>query len=240
VTWEQAKASVHPYRWMAPAVVALVIVIILVRGWNAERRDREELSRVLEAERLTRKGLVVELQGTQGELAARVTEVAGLREEVERVRSASPGVRVVEVVRVVTKPIPVDGPPRTVIAGCPSCALLTGDHLELRVGSAALETRAGNRVVVGVLEAWRVEDRARLAQATYSADVGQATVAQPARPPGWGAGVSVFGGKEGWSIGPAASPPPLRLWGLTGEAILGAGVGANGAWQANAAGLVRW
>ena len=251
--------------WWAVPALALLVVLALVWAWNGQRRAAGEAERALEAAELRAAGMAVAGEATARQLRARVAELeagsADLAAELERVRRAAPGARPVGTATATTGPVPAGGPARppwpcAPVAPCPmppeapagptvpaqalpACLLAPGDTGEVRVSGAALATRAGNLAVVGAAEAWRLEPGppARLFGGPLQVDV----VREKQRAgPGWGVGLVASAGRAGWSAGPAISPPPLALFGLQLEALVGAGVGQGGEWAATAAGLVRW
>jgi hypothetical protein len=251
--------------WWAVPALALVVCLLLVSAWNGQRRARGAAERAAEAAELRAAGLAVAADLTARQLRARVAELeagsADLKAELERVRHASPGARPVGTVSATTGPVPAGGPTRppwpcAPVAPCPvtpdappvdpgpppalqACLLAAGDTGEVRVLGAALATRAGNLVVVGAAEAWRLDPGppARLFGGPLQVKVSREA---PVGTPGWGVGVVALAGRSGWAAGPAISPPPLSFWGLQLEALAGAGVGPGGEWAATGIGLVRW
>ena len=244
--------------WLVPVLLVLA-AIVAAWSWNRASRLSDSLTRAEEAAGFRSAGLEVERDAARRDLARAAAEAVELREQLDRARQADPGVRVVEVVRWRTRPEAAGGPPRdaapadggaggAVAPATPGatagagCLLAAGDLGEVRVVEAQLRGSAGSRVVVGSAEAWRLEPGppARLFGGPLRAPVEQAVVEAERPLPRWGAGVAVYAGRDGWAAGPAVALPPLRLWGLQGEAVVGAGAGPTGAWQAGATAIVRW
>lgn len=145
--------------WVHRAAVAVgalaLVAVTAVAGWS---RDRSALQQArAEAQKLA------EAQGTlRGEIVAREAKArdmeaaaASLRDEIDRVKREAPGAKIVYVDRLVTGPSQAHGAPRpepTIPAAqhpCPPCLLAEGDSGHVDVTTSGLETRAGNRVVVG-------------------------------------------------------------------------------------------
>jgi hypothetical protein len=105
-----------------------------------------------------------------------------------------------------------------------------------------LDGPGGARLVVGAASAYRVtpEPRARLFGGPFRAALSEASSVATPGAPGWGAGVYVGLSRDGWAAGPALALPPVRLWGLQGEVVVGAGLGSNGVWAGSGTALVRW
>lgn len=236
-------------------VLAGVVVLLLVGAWNRARTAAGELARHLEAEQLRAAGLEVAAERDRADLwdeANRASaESEDLRRALAEARTIAQGERPVLVARCSTGPRPAAGaerpadpPPAAPGAAAPpatACLLAVGDQGEVQVDEVVLETRGGNRVLVGAASAWRVApDRARLFGGSFSADLGELAVAAPPRPPGWGAGIWSGVSRDGWAVGPAVAAPPLRLWTIQLEAILGGGLGPGGGWQGGGSAVLRW
>lgn len=236
-------------------VLAGVVVLLLVVAWNRERGARGELARHLEAEQLRAAGLEVAAERDRADLwdeANRASaESEDLRRALAEARAASHGERPVLVARCSTGPRPAAGAARPATSpppapgseapAPPACLLAAGDQGEVQVDEVVLETRAGNLVLVGAASAWRAApDRARLFGGPFRADLGEVAGAAPPRPAGWGVGVWSGVSRDGWAVGPAVAAPPLRLWTLQLEAILGGGLGPGGGWQGGGSAVLRW
>lgn len=192
---------------------------------------------------------------TAKELRAQVTRLTdtntGLQAEIDKVRGAMPGARPVAVASGGTGPIAVGPAAGLPVAGappasatstpspvCPACALRVGDAVELRVAGVALQGDSGAVAVAATAQAWRVGDPpVLLVEGPLKLEV---QMRDPGELPGWGAGVLATAGREGWALGPAVSPPPLRVWGLEGSMVIGLALGPDGNWNAAGIGLLRW
>jgi hypothetical protein len=255
-------------RWALPAVLvvaALAVTWKLDQGRRAAAGARAaelELRRQAEARELEAEGLLVAARRKAGWLEENAAELLDqhheLAAEVDRLRRASPGARPVATVDLRTGPVAVSPGPRAQDgaavaqrhdpqaadgAGAPSCVLYEGDEGEVRVAGLVDETRAGNRVPMLLLEAWRLTPpERRIFGGLARADLSRWTEREPDPPerlPGWGGGVVVVGGREGWAVGPAVAAPPLRLWRLQLEALAGAAAGPSGTWGAVATAIGR-
>lgn len=252
VVWAR-RAIWGPWALLAAAVLAALLISARL---NSLRRAADEGRRLAEAETLRQRGLIVVEQRARGELEARARELEAadvdLRAELERVRSAAPSVRVVEVVRASTGPVPAGGEPREatvqmgpvarepVPEGAP-CLLAVGDQGEVRVDEVELRTDAGNGILVGAASAWRVSPgpETRLFGGPFRAPLTSVAAApEPARP-GWGVGPRAGVGRDGWTAGLAVSPPQWSLWGWSVELVAGAGLGSGGAWDTGAMVVIR-
>lgn len=242
--------------WALPVLVG-VLVLALAWRLNAGRQAEAEARRLAEETQLRAQGLLVVEQAKSRalELEARrlVAQNEDLGVELERARRASPGATVTGTVSASTGPRPAGGAPRAGQA-CPApeappapepppvCLLAAGDQAEVRVDQVELETRDGARVVAGAAAAWRLEPGppARLFGGGFQARLSKAQGEVELQPPGWGAGVWLGVGREGWAAGPAAAFPPLHLGPLQLELVAGVGLGTGGMWQGGASGIVRW
>lgn len=114
-----------------------------------------------------------------------------------------------------------------------SCLLAEGDQGEIRVDAVALQTRAGNRVLVGAASAHRLNPEARLFGGSFSAPVTWAAEREPATPAvrRWGAGPWLGVSSSGVAVGAAVAAPPARLFGIGLELSLGGGVTPDGRGQ---------
>jgi hypothetical protein len=235
------------------ALVALLLVVAWNRARSAEERaDAAEARerRAAEASRLKAAGFVVAVGRDRAEmqqqLVALLGERDGLAAEVERFRAAAQGARAVAIVRAETGTLTAAGDPRgSSCQEAPACLLAAGDQGTVQVDSVTMETRDGNKVVVGEAEVWRTSPspRTRLFAGTFQAPVTRVSVEEPPRPrsaPRWGVGAWVGVGRDGWAVGPAVALPAARLGPLQFEAVIGGGLGPSGAFQGGASGVVRW
>jgi hypothetical protein len=243
--------------WFVP-VVALVAILGLVHAWNGERSARSKAEKSAEAAELRAKGVEVAAEVTAAGLRSRVAtlegESADLRAEVQRVKAAAPGAKVVGVVTGTTGHLAVitpEAPPAATGGAAPpslqpapgvlgdgGCLLHTGDSGEIKVSTVALETKAGNLVVVGAAEAWKAAPGppARLFGGPLRLDVGREV---PPASAGWGGGLGGWAGRTGWLAGPAVAPPPWKFWSHQVEVVGGAGFGPSGDWLVAATVVVR-
>lgn len=236
-------------------VLAGVVVLLLVVAWNRSRTAAGELARHLEAEQLRAAGLEVAAEKDRADLWDEANKASAESEDLRRAlaeaRTAAQGERPVLVARCSTGPRPAAGAarpatspppaPGSAAPPLPACLLAAGDQGEVQVDEVVLETRGGNRVLVGAASAWRVApDRSRLFGGPFRSDLGEVAVAAPPAPPGWGAGIWSGVSRDGWAVGPAVAAPPLRLWTLQLEATIGAGLGPAGGWQGGGSAILRW
>lgn len=221
-------------------VVALVVAWRLDSGRRAEgavaRLAEAEVLRLKKVE-VAAQEREAQLKARLGEAVA---FAEGLGAELARVRAAAPGARTVLVARGSTGPVKAGGLPRAPeergpaagegeeqaeAAGpqshdpqaaerpaAPACLLAEGDLGEVRAAVAGLETRAGNLVVVGAAEAWRVSPppAARLFGGPLRLEA--AVEERGGGPGGWGGGARVQAGRRGVLAGPALALPPWHLW----------------------------
>jgi hypothetical protein len=261
--------SLAASRWALPAllvVVALAVTCQLEQGRRTADRARAaelELRRQAEARELEAEGLLVAERRKAGWLEENAAELLDqhheLAAEVDRLRRASPGARPVATVDLRTGPAAVSPGPRAQEgaaaaqrhdplaadgAGAPSCVLYEGDQGEVRVAGVVYETKAGNRVPILSLEAWRLTPpEAPLFGGPVRADLSRLSTLAPEPPEreaGWGGGVVALGTGQGWAVGPLVAAPPLRLWRVQVEAAGGAAAGPSGTWGAVATAIGRW
>jgi hypothetical protein len=246
--------------WFVPAL-ALVVVALLAAAWNGQRLAARAAVRLAEAADLRAKGFGAAVEVKEAQLKERIASAAGLKAEVERLKKASPGSRPVVVASGTTGPLVAAGAARPGNDGAPSagapvepahdappdvsphltppvCLLAVGDAVELRANAAALRTPAGNLVVVGTAEAWRLQPApaARLFGGPLKLDI---SALPPPSSLGWGVGLMASASRSGWAAGPMLSPPPWVVLGYQVEALAGAGIGPSGDWSAVLAALVR-
>ena len=242
-------------RWLPAALVLALIVSVLVLGLSLVRaltsgRDaRTEVVRLTEAQHLVEQRFAVATRDAAA-LARQADQLLGqhrdLSAEVERLRRASPGARVVGAAELRTWPLVASGSPRPVEPRAPeerghgtpspaaACLLEPGDAASIEVAEIALETRVGNRVVVGRANAYREDPAGRvlLFGGPFDARLSQASESAPAAPAGWAFGLAIeLGSRSGWLYGAQTSPPPwgpvelhVRVAGNGQERQLGASV----------------
>ncbi len=232
----------------AVVVLGLVLTCRLNRGRDAEA----ELRRRVEADVLKARGQLVAEQVRGDALDKLVRQIVGENEELaralEQARRAAPGARPVATARTSTGAVVAGGTPRAPEergpAAAPPCLLAPGDQGEVRVDQVVLETRAGNRLLVGTAAAWRMSPApaTRLFGGPFQAALSNIAMEAPPQVAGprWGAGVWLGVGRDGWAAGPALALPQARLGPLSLEAVIGAGLGPTGTWQGGATGIARW
>jgi hypothetical protein len=230
--------------WLLLAAV-LLLALVLFRECSSRRAAEDQLAKEREAAAIDRAGLErihdVEKAALAKELKAARGESADFRAELARAQAALAGAKVTSVVRASTGPRPVSTtPPETPSNGLasaeclpagPDCALTEADQGEIRVTEATVETKAGNRVLVGAAEARRVRDDRVLFGGPFSVPVTEASELAPPSPrrPGWGAGPLVGIGTRGAFAGIAVATPEGRMPLLGGQVFgLAQGTGGGG------------
>jgi hypothetical protein len=234
--------------WFVPAI-ALVVVALLVSAWDGKRNAAALAERRAEAAELAAKGITVAREASERELKARLAAAKGLSTdlagEVARLEAASPGARPVAVFSGSTGALPAapqPKPPAVTSASEPAsatvCLFRSTDKGSIFLSGTTMETQAGNRVMLAVAEAYRVEPepRIKLFGGPLKLDI---SVAAPPRSLGWGVGLMASASRSGWAVGPMLSPPPWVVLGVQLEALAAAGIGPTGDWAATAAILAR-
>lgn len=267
LTLDQLRTAARA-SWVLPAllvVVALVVAWRLDAGRRAQGELARHLEAELLEQQGVMAATQARAAGLEAALRMAAAASEDLGAELARVRGAAPGARPVLVAKGSTGPVKAGGLPRAheergpaatgeEQAGAagpqshdpraaerpttPACLLAEGDLGEIRTAVAGLETRAGNLVVVGAAEAWRLEPgpAVRLFGGPLRLE---ATVEQRGAGPGWGGGGYVAAGRRGWLAGPALSPPPWRVWRYQLELTAGGGLGPGGEWGAGGTVLAR-
>lgn len=100
-------------------------------------------------------------------------------------------------------------------------------------------TEKGNVTATTRGEAWCAEPRALLFAGPVKADVSTLQPPRSGRGPGWGSGVTIVGGRGGWSVGPTIAAPPLSVLGLQVEPSAAFTLGGGGQWSAVGTVIVR-
>jgi hypothetical protein len=245
---------------VAPVAV-LVAITVVVWALNRGRGAERELARIAEEHALEVAGLNVAHQvdrdALMQDLLAEATASAKLADELARIQAAAPGAKPIATVHGATpwKPVgpaaggagtppPADHPGASppVPASCPPCRLWVGDEVRVKTSGAGMVTGLGNIAVAGIASVWRrpagdTGEGEQLHEEPLKLDV---QVLETSKESGWGAGVLALAGREGWAVGPAASPPVLHVLGLDLELTVGVAVGPDGYWSSAAVGLVRW
>ncbi|HTP24778.1 MAG TPA: hypothetical protein VMK12_03865 [Anaeromyxobacteraceae bacterium] len=214
------------------AIAALCVVGGVGLGfWQGYVRTKAAADRKLEAAELKAGNQIVAAQASQGQLNK---QIADLKAQLEAVSHIAPVEKIVYVDRVVTVPVaasgiprpfaaqkppatpslpaPAGGPaiPEPVPATCPEqppCLLAVGDTGEVRCTVSGVQTKAGNVVVVGTGEAWRLTPEpatAILPASPFRAETSTSSVSAP----------SVT--RARWALSGGVSEP----WGVWGGADL--------------------
>ena len=243
-------------QWWLP--VALLAVVVLGGVWYMNRLRNQGNEAAQDRDRLA-----LELAGanavhevTARDLRREVTRLtdtnAGLQAEIDKVRGAMPGAGVVGTASGSTGGITVGPAAGQPVVGCPPasaagtsspvlsqpCALYVGDKIEMRLSAVALRGDSGAIGIAATGQVYRVgSPPVLLGESPLKLDVKMRDTGEL---PGWGAGVLATAGREGWAVGPAVSPPPLRVWGLEGSMVVGLALGPDGNWNAAGVGLLRW
>lgn len=253
-TARKISATLAPWRWFIAAGIATVVIVFVVRGWNAERDDKESLRRELEEAKASQAGAVVSQQQKQAEVERLGREIlskdAALADALTRLEQSIGRVKVLEAWKLhtsnshaggepVTRDVPNDtaavSPPAT-----PLCLVYAGDEGRIDINALRVLGKGGARSLLLDASAVRLGPPERVIwQGTASAPISVDTeVAQPS-PVGWGGGLYVGAGRGGIVAGPAAALPPWKVWGLQLEAAVGIGVNATGDVQGGATAVVR-
>jgi hypothetical protein len=251
--------------WRVLAISALAVVAALAMRTCSVERSRADVAehavaRAGEAAELRDAGVevAVQVEDLGPALQAALEWAQGsddknhvLEDELARVRKAAPTAKPVAVVTASTGPVPVSPPVAPVVPGAgqapaspplgppvPPCLLRPGDTGEVRVAEVRLVTEAGNTVLAGAAEAWRISPAPaqRLFGGVLKADLGAATARIPPPTPdslGWGVGPAVGVSDRGVLVGATVESPPLRLpwlgWRVGVVASGTAGPGGTGA-----------
>lgn len=114
--------------------------------------------------------------------------------------------------------------------------------MRVKAAGAGMMTSLGNVAVAGVASVWRrpAGDQGDGEQLHEEPLVLEVKIPEREAEKGWGAGVLALAGREGWAVGPAASPPVLHVLGFDLELVVGLAVGPGGYWTSAGSGVVRW
>lgn len=243
--------------WWVPILAVALAVAVLVWALNGRRNARRDLAAAEELHRMELAGLNVAHQvdrdALMQDLLGEATASAALAEELARIKAALPGAKPIATAHGSTpwKPVgpaagsasssppaagvdvppPVPAPPSVRGGTCPPCRLWVGDELQVRAGGAALETELGNIAVAAAASVWRRPAGGGPEENLHSEKLKlDVNMLEAARPPGWGVGAAVVGGREGWWMGPLAASPPVEVLSVDWSVILAAGAGPGGAW----------
>lgn len=205
--------------WWVLLIVGLVFgFLVVARSCGAADRAEAALVRAEQAIALEKIGAIVAKAAKQKELDAQASQIDALQADIAALRAAIPGIRVVRVERIVTKPAPAEGVPRPPpLPGepCPQCLFAWGDTGQLRIDSVDLETREGNQVAVVAAGAWRIDPgpETRILAGVGSAPLSTVS-AEPlplTKRPGLGIGLGGGYGTSG-PVGSAIVISPPFLW----------------------------
>jgi hypothetical protein len=173
-----------PWLLVLALLVGGTLGAVVAYGWR-QRLDSEAVARRhADAERLRLADLVVVAERTREDLETRLSKLiqrdAVLDAELARARRAAK-LRVVATVEASTAPAPAVGEPRPPEVGeglCAACLVAPGDSLAIRVGEVVARTEAGNRIVLGSAQLWRLTPapETRLLAAPWSAPLTEASV----------------------------------------------------------------
>jgi hypothetical protein len=222
MTWTERIDRIGAFAkaaWWILLIIGLVFSLLLLsRACNSESEAKAALERFQMDSRLREAGFIVAIEANQKALDAKAAEIPALTEELERLRKAAPGVRIVRVKRIVTAPASAEGVPRPPpMPGepCPQCVFAWGDSGELRINSVELETRKGNQVAVVAGETWRIKPgpetriHAGVASAPISTMIAESLPLSSS--PGWGGGLAGGYGTSG-PLGSALLVSPPFFW----------------------------
>lgn len=190
---------------LLPWVLSAAIAVCLVFPFVLARNRASEAERRAEAAELTAAHFQVAAQDSAKGLKAQAAELDGLQAELERLRKASPGVQIRTVVKWKTVYLPVaSGAPRPEPApgsAAPACVLALGDVGQIRVNAVRAETRAGNLVVVGEAQAWRIEPgpEALLFGGAFDEKLSVTSEAPPVVLPRWSLGAGAWWKNPSWT-----------------------------------------
>jgi len=152
--------------WLLAALLGACCAWLIHRAWMVQ----SDAARAIEASRLASEGQIVELERTAKQLETERDAMGvgneALRLSLAAAHKAAPGSKEVRVVRASTGPMVAGGVPRecpahTPDTGCvcpevPVCLVSPGDSLEVRVAEVDLQTKSGNRIIVGTGECLRL------------------------------------------------------------------------------------
>ena len=235
--------------WLVPIVAGFVIILLVV-AWNNARKMKNDLERELTRGKLAAAGIAASEEVSKKNLRDTLEEMTqrskALADELTKLKKAVPGATPTVVAHGSTGPLatplaptPVAGqdgqvPPQA--PGVPGvCLVAPGDPVEVRVDVVAETTPSGVVAVVGSASAWA--KGIKLVEGPLKLDVKSLELG---RSVGWGAGVIVVGGRDGWWLGPLVALPPAHIFGMEWNVLIGGGVGGGGAWGGAAAAFTRW
>lgn len=233
--------------WILRGLAALV-VLVAVLAWNSARTETASLRRSLEGERLRAEGFMAErdaslstLNKLEDQLTKNDAFFRAEKARLEKLLGEKP--KVVTVTQIVTKPVIVQGDPVPCTPGTEPgarCVLAEGNTGHVETLEITYATKDGNRVLIGKGACFRdTPTRALLFSSPVEVPLSSTTAVAPTSVKRWGFGVWGSVGREGWDLGPALAFPAWRIFGIQVETTVGAGLGANGVWQAGGVVVAR-
>ncbi len=238
-----------------PVAAAVIVALFIAWKFQAAATREAEARRLAEAETLRQRGLVVVAQTSAKDIAAQVKEMTetndALKKALENARKATGNARPVAAASASTGPVTAHGeapaapqtPAGDTAPSASPCLVSEGDEMEIRADEVVLETRSGNRVLVGTATAYRLNPLpiGPVFGGPFVAPLTEAAeVKRQERPAGWGAGVWAGVTRQGWAVGPAFGLPPVKVWRTQVEVAAGGGLGPGGEWSGGATALVRF
>lgn len=241
MTLDQAKAFLERWRFFASWGLCVILGFMLVRGCNRTGRAEADLARVQEQLELERNGqeVVDPVPDVRPRVDQLEAENEDLRVALAKARAAAPGATPIGAGHASTGPVHVGGVPPVLVsppqpeasAPCPVCLLVAGDTGEVRVDQVVLETKGGNKVLVGAAAAWRLmpAPETKLFGGPFDADLTGFAEKVPPDAPGsrWGAGPLVGVSGQGWLAGGVLTSPEARLpligWRVSAAVVAAAG-----------------
>lgn len=183
------------------AIASLLLLVVYVLYCEIERlTPYEDGAKTAEAELLKEQDLIVLGETERTELEARLRTLAeqhqALNVELEKVKKATPKVKIVRVIEtsigtVVASGSPVDTPVVAPTTGLgtegippesPLCLLSQGDKATIWIREVELKTERDNHILIGEAEAWRLfpTPATRLFEGPFNASL---TIAEKDKPP---------------------------------------------------------
>ena len=254
MTSKEFLDKTRPYRWLALGAVAVVAVFLMVKAWNKNAALESDLTKEREL-REKLQGKLVEEDSSKKQMAAKLKDalvrIPELEAQMKELESKVGSVKPVHVDQIVTVPGAATGTPRP----CPlpppqgvqdpspaGCLVAVGDIVRAQVDEVTVETKAGNRVVLGTASCWRESPppETMFYRGVFEPKVSKVDVIVEASPVRWGAGLTFMATTDKIGVGPLILFPPVRLWGLEGDISGGFAAGFKGFVGANVNAGVRW